>query len=114
MAFDGDDVIEDLAVTTADLLVEDGIKRPRADDIGLRVGERIRAHWGGQNIYITRGLTFKHRERNQKIFAEFNGTNYEELAMQYGLSSMRIRQIVNRIIEQRRAEPATVRNQKRS
>lgn len=114
MAFDSDDVIEDLAVTTADALVESGIKRPNANAIGYRVAEKIRGHWGGQNIYFTRGLTTKNRDRDQQIFNAFNGTNYDELAQQFGLSMMRVRQIVTKIQELRHADRAGTPSAKRN
>ena len=60
----------------------------------LALVEDIRAHYGGNQIYIPRGDKFNRAKLHAAIRREFNGRNYAELARRHGLTEMRVRQIV--------------------
>ena len=51
---------------------------------------RICAEMGGMNMYLPR---MRH-DRDHEIWNRFDGTNYSELARMFGMSDMRVRQIV--------------------
>jgi hypothetical protein len=49
---------------------------------------------GGQPAYLAKGVAVFLSERDRRLCAEFRGNNYDKLARQYGLTEMRVRQIV--------------------
>jgi len=63
--------------------------------IALRQTERLSINLGGGNFYMHKGVSFRLTPRNREMCARFTGNNYDALALAYGLSDMRVRQIVN-------------------
>lgn len=49
---------------------------------------------GGAYVYIPKGDNLVRPIRNRNIRDEFNGHNFKELAVKYGLTSMQIRNII--------------------
>jgi Mor family transcriptional regulator len=49
---------------------------------------------GGLQVHVPSERTLQLEARNRAICREFNGSNYVELAIQYGLKPKRIKQIV--------------------
>lgn len=70
------------------------IEQADAETIGYKVAEHVRANWGGLSTYIPKGDALELDRRDWEIYAKFNGRNYGELALEYDLTEMRIRQIV--------------------
>lgn len=68
-------------------------------DFGQSVGEKIIKiiieELGGLRIRIPDFEDLYRPERDRKIRNYFNGTNYKELAIMFGLSVVHIRRIVN-------------------
>lgn len=91
------ELLADLAAQIGEQLVEHGIHRDRAAEIGLKTAEFIRGHWSGQPIYIPKGVAYDFSRRDLAIFEKFNGRNHAPLAREYNLSVMRIYQIVKSI-----------------
>lgn len=50
---------------------------------------------GGKAIYLAKGLAVFLSARDLQMCGEFRGDNYDFLARKYGLTEMRVRQIVN-------------------
>lgn len=50
---------------------------------------------GGRNTYIPTCARIELEERDESIKAEFNGTNYQELAAKHNVTESRIRQILD-------------------
>jgi hypothetical protein len=50
---------------------------------------------GRGGIYIAKGLVAQLSARDEAMCARFKGNNYAELAREFGLSDMRVRQIVD-------------------
>lgn len=86
--------LADLMEHTAEVLAEAGVPRERAEVFGLAVALRLRARWAKQNIYFAEGRSIDLRSRNQRIWDEFNGRNYDELASKYGVTVVWIRRII--------------------
>lgn len=76
---------------------EGDTKHALAIEVAEEVCDELAFEWGGDQIYIPRGLLARIPERNQQINAEFNGKNHRELAQKYGVTEMRIRQILQAI-----------------
>lgn len=66
--------------------------------LALRQTERLSAECGGLNLYVNRGVRYRASLRDREMYARFNGCNYDELARTYGLTSMRVRQIVGTML----------------
>lgn len=62
--------------------------------LALRQTERLSAEIGGMNFYLNKGVRYRASLRDRDMFARFNGRNYDELARAYGLTPMRVRQII--------------------
>ncbi|WP_343590127.1 Mor transcription activator family protein [Paracidovorax wautersii] len=52
-------------------------------------------HMGGRSVYLAKGVMVVLSARDREICARFRGDNYYELAREYGLTEMRVRQIVD-------------------
>ena len=50
---------------------------------------------GGKAIYLAKGVAMHLSARDRELCAKFRGNNYRELAREYGLTEMRVRQIVD-------------------
>lgn len=58
---------------------------------------------GNGYVYVPKGMRRKFELRDERIWAEFNGANYAALAKRYGLTEMRIRQVIAKQMKLRRA-----------
>ncbi len=97
MDYSSDGLIEDLAAhLVCELSKVPSIFPSMAEEIAVRISENVRASWGGQALYFPSGVSKKRATRDQSIFEEFNGKNYRDLSAKYGLSNMRVRQIIYR------------------
>lgn len=82
-------------------LVEDEDAEPspqRMDKLALtalRQTERLSTEEGGTNLYLNKGLAYRATVRDREMYAKFRGRNYDDLAREYRLTTMRVRQIIN-------------------
>jgi Mor family transcriptional regulator len=76
------------------MLMARGEEEPAAMEFGFEVAEFLRRHWGGEALYIPRGQEWFLSQRDQEILQEFNGNNRTELCHKFGISSMRLYQII--------------------
>lgn len=91
------ELLQDLADQIGLKLVELGVDTEKCADIGFAVAEHIREHWGGQPIYLPKGVFYDFSRRHLEIFEKFNGHNHAELAREYNLTVMRIYQVVKAV-----------------
>jgi Mor family transcriptional regulator len=87
-------------------LVEDAeavqvLGRERLAAIVVEQVDRVALRCGGGQFYLPKGLALKLSQRDREIFERFNGRNKRELAREFGVTEMRIDQIVAAV---RRAE----------
>lgn len=73
--------------------------------IGLDNYKKLMAEYGGVSIYIPKADRLERLERNDRIKAEFDGYNFRELAVKYGLTEVSIRSIVSEEVRKTRARP---------
>jgi len=81
-----------------------------ATQIAVDIAEKVRVGWAGQTLYVPRGNNKNMTARDEAIFAEFNGRNYQALAQKNGVSVMRIRQIIKRQLDFRRTDALPARS----
>ena len=68
----------------------------QATSLAFNITEAIRTEIGGVQQYIPRGLSYELSQRNQQIWSEFVGDNYQQLAHKHNLTEMQVRNIVKR------------------
>ncbi|MFK5947800.1 MAG: Mor transcription activator family protein [Methylococcales bacterium] len=75
-------------------LIGKGIDPIEAASAASSSVQYISEHWRGSLIYMPSQSKVKKNERNKTIIQKFNGKNYHELGLEFGLSEVRIRQII--------------------
>lgn len=98
------ELLADLADQVSGQLVQRRIEIGVAAEIGLEVAEFIRIHWGGQPIYIPSGAPNLVNDRYVQIFEKCNGRNHRALAREYGISVVRVYQIVKQVTREMMAK----------
>lgn len=96
----GPEFLMDLQQQAFLALRDSGVQAGLAEDIANGLARRMCQHWGGLLLYFPKGDYLLRRERDLKIYKDFNGNNQAELAQKYDTSV----QHIYRIIEAVRAE----------
>lgn len=66
-----------------------------AETIGIESYLLLSQRYGGTSIYVAKAGEIEHRKnRDEKLRKEFNGNNYNQLALKYQLSEVWVRKIV--------------------
>lgn len=88
------ELLSDVADHLTNVLSAHGIDRGLAESAAREAAEFLRAHWGGQNMYIPKGTLFELSERDLEIWNKWNGTNVLDLCREYDVSKQRLYQII--------------------
>lgn len=81
-------------------------QRQIAETIGMDAYLSLTKVFGGTTIYVAKANEILRRnERDRRIREEFNGYNYAQLALKYGLTEVWIRNIVSEKAEAIRKKP---------
>lgn len=98
------EVADDLLdLITLDDLDEE--QRQLAELIGLEAYKALINSYAGTYLYIPNADRYERIIRDRNIRAEFDGYNFKELAIKYGLTEIWIRRIVADEVKLRRAKP---------
>ena len=62
--------------------------------VALRQVDRLSVEFGGGNLYLHKGASFRLTPRNRQMYQEFRG-DYKTLARKYKLSEQQVRNIVD-------------------
>ncbi|MGI0658039.1 Mor transcription activator family protein [Pseudomonas aeruginosa] len=90
------ELLEQIGQVIYNRLVNHDMASGQATSLTFEITEAIRTEIGGVQQYIPRGLSYELSQRDQKIWNEFNGSNYQALAHKYNLTEMQVRNIVKR------------------
>lgn len=71
--------------------------QPEAAPLALALTEAMRMEIGGRSMYVNKGRQYELSSRDREIFDEYNGRNLHLVAKKYGLSEMRVRQILAKV-----------------
>ena len=100
------EILEELGAHLGEALVKRGLGRDVAAEVAWSAVEWLRqpTAWGGRSVYIPRSEQIELRARDLEIHHRFvfEHWSYALLAKTYGLTEMRIRQILARVRQQRR------------
>lgn len=77
-----------------DILDVPEMLRKMAEQIGVEKFSEVVYNFGGLNIYFPKFENLTAPARNRLIIREFNGGNYDELALKYRVTESWVRQIV--------------------
>jgi Mor family transcriptional regulator len=81
-------------------------QRDLAELVGIETYRRLVERYGGlRQIYIPKLTELGRRARNEEIVDKFNGCNFSELAREYDLSEVMVRQIVRPVTRAVRNRP---------
>lgn len=88
------ELIADVAGVIAAVLRGRGHDDDAANEIASAAAESFRHEFGGQLLYIPKGSAFDIDERDKEIYRKFDGTNHNDLAVEFGHSVQHIYRII--------------------
>ncbi|NKC21609.1 MULTISPECIES: Mor transcription activator family protein [Pseudoalteromonas] len=74
--------------------VADVVGAEQAGQIGREAVDRVRHTFGGENVYVCKGVSLDTILKHNKIWSEFTGDNHVELAKKHGYSVQWIYEVV--------------------
>lgn len=94
--------LADIGSIIAEGISRAGVERERIPGVVFEITEHIRREFGGCAFYLARGKRYELSQKQERIWREFSGTNYQHLARKHELSEVQIRNIVKRAKERDR------------
>lgn len=88
------EILAEMVASLAAVLVKHGLDAISANEAAMSATESVRSVFAGQLLYIPRGLSFDISERDEKIYALFDGKNISELAKKFNLSVQHVYRIL--------------------
>jgi Mor family transcriptional regulator len=105
MIFDPDypELLADAARHLRTTFIDIGLSPEQSEFAAREAAEFLRLHWGGQQLYFAKGVSFAASQRDEQVWRDFNGRNVDELAKKYELSTRMVLYIVERMRELERS-----------
>ncbi len=88
-----------LAQHIASALIDVGVDEAVAHKLGQQQADKFAGQWSGQLVYVPKNLKREVEKKHASIRAEFNGTNFEELAAKYNIHPRTIYKILNKNLD---------------
>ena len=89
------EVLAYVAELISECLTTNGLEVKLAEQRGIESAERFRREWGGDFIYIPKGIQTRNCRRNADIVAAFeSGESAHSLQKRFGVNLRRIYQII--------------------
>jgi Mor family transcriptional regulator len=85
-----------LLLSIVEVLLARGVKQAAAVGIGMEAVKLFCRRFGGGTVYLPKLLLTEVAEKTARIYREFDGSNYAQLAVKYELTEQRIRQLLKR------------------
>ncbi len=86
----------DITAVIVECLKDAGLPPNAVIKLATLLSSSLYARFAGSCFYFPKNAVEKAGQRAVAIVAEFNGSNFRELALKYDLSENRVRQIVKR------------------
>jgi Mor family transcriptional regulator len=90
------ELLEQMGQILGRKLLDLGLPLAIANAKAFEMIEAIREEIGGQQQYIPKGEAYEMSIRDESIYAKFKGANYHDLAHEFDLTTVQIRNIVKR------------------
>lgn len=84
-------------------LVRNGLPNAMGSRVAGIVAKELWGHFSGSRVYFAKGRHTSAR-KDAIIYAAFTGSNYLELAQEFGLTVSRIEQIVSKAIKEKKQQ----------
>lgn len=97
MAERRNELLEDLVLFVEQRLMEYGEPIAKAGVLANALADHIADHWGGQMISFPKDHRRKLCLLEIEIYRQFNGNNYGELALKYGMGERGMRKLIARV-----------------
>lgn len=93
------EVLKDLADFVAELFLARGMEADEAVKAGMDAADRVREYWGGQKIYIPKGVSFTLSQRDLEIYHKWTSKKATdlELCRHYDITHTRLYQIIHQV-----------------
>lgn len=89
------DLLNDLAMQVAIAAVEAfDVSEDAAEALGTDVAMRMIEQWGGQQLYMPKGIRIEASRLHHQIYEEWKGRNHRELARKHGVSLQFIYRVI--------------------
>ncbi|MCF6758290.1 DNA-binding protein [Pseudomonas balearica] len=89
------DLLNDLAEQVASAAQETlGITEEVASALGTDVAMRMVEQWGGQQLYMPKGIRVEAARLHQQIYEDWKGRNHRDLVRKYGVSLQFIYRVI--------------------
>lgn len=89
------DLLDDLAEQVSVAAVQAfGVSGDAANALGTDVAMRMVEQWGGQQLYMPKGVRIEASRMHHQIYEEWRGNNHRELARKYGFSLQFIYRVI--------------------
>lgn len=99
-------LLQDTADFAARRMAELGIDSKAADLIATDIADHLADVWGGQTLNFPKDYLLKLSLQEDEVYRKFNGNNYAELALEYGISERGMQKKIARIKERLRRQAA--------
>jgi Mor family transcriptional regulator len=98
------ELLADCAEQTAKRLIEKhALDEDVACDIGNDLADFLADHWKGQTFYLPGDQAYRLNQRDWDIFRRMERGNANDLAMELGISKVRVHQVFKRCLAEYRA-----------
>jgi len=74
-----------------------GVSAEMAEATSVEITTLFAHLWGGQVVYVPKGVCIQASRLHQKIYDDFTGRNHHEVATKYGVSVQQIYRVVKRM-----------------
>lgn len=89
------DLLDDLAEQVSVAAVEAfGVSVDAANALGADIAMRMVEQWGGQQLYMPKGVRIEASRMHHQIYEEWRGNNHRELARKYDCSLQFIYRVI--------------------
>ncbi|MBK3440762.1 DNA-binding protein [Pseudomonas sp. FSL R10-0765] len=94
----GTDLLSEAVAPIAEVIQQAlGVNAELAESTSVEITMLFAHLWGGQVIYVPKGVLIQASKMHQKIFDDWTGRNHHEVAKKYGVSVQYVYRIVKRM-----------------
>ena len=86
----------ELTIAVVEVLCRQKMDKSTAVAVGLEITKHLSKKFGGLQFYIPKNVVAETAKKAVKIYNEFNGSNYRELAEKHGFTEVWVRELVKR------------------